>query len=200
MPGMIWGKVLRSPHPHARIKSIDTVEGRSAARREGRGDGARTSSTSRSTSRSCSASRTCAGCAATSWRARRRCSPAIRSRRSPRPREAIAAEACELIEVDYEVLPCVDRDRGRDQARRADPARLHQVRGQAVQHRRHARAQDRRRRGGLRRGRRRHRAQLHHAARCIRAISSRMPAWSASLPTARPRSGAPARASSWSAP
>jgi len=24
MPGMIWGKVLRSPHPHARIKSIDT--------------------------------------------------------------------------------------------------------------------------------------------------------------------------------
>ena len=24
MPGMIWGKVKRSPHPHARIKSIDT--------------------------------------------------------------------------------------------------------------------------------------------------------------------------------
>src|SRR6476646_8739840 len=24
MPGTIWGKVLRSPHPHARIKSIDT--------------------------------------------------------------------------------------------------------------------------------------------------------------------------------
>src|SRR4029450_12770782 len=24
MPGMIWGKVLRSPHPHARIKGIDT--------------------------------------------------------------------------------------------------------------------------------------------------------------------------------
>ncbi len=24
MPGMIWGKVLRSPHPHARIKSINT--------------------------------------------------------------------------------------------------------------------------------------------------------------------------------
>src|SRR5690606_7443817 len=24
MPGMIWGKILRSPHPHARIKSIDT--------------------------------------------------------------------------------------------------------------------------------------------------------------------------------
>ena len=24
MPGMIWGKVLRSPHAHAVIKSIDT--------------------------------------------------------------------------------------------------------------------------------------------------------------------------------
>ena len=24
MPGMIWGKVLRSPHAHAKIKSIDT--------------------------------------------------------------------------------------------------------------------------------------------------------------------------------
>ena len=24
MPGMIWGKVLRSPHPHAILKSIDT--------------------------------------------------------------------------------------------------------------------------------------------------------------------------------
>ena len=23
LPGMLWGKVLRSPHPHARIKSID---------------------------------------------------------------------------------------------------------------------------------------------------------------------------------
>jgi len=26
MPGMIWGKVLRSPHPHARIKSINTAK------------------------------------------------------------------------------------------------------------------------------------------------------------------------------
>ncbi len=25
MPGMLWGKVLRSPHPHARIKSINTA-------------------------------------------------------------------------------------------------------------------------------------------------------------------------------
>src|SRR5258708_30053653 len=24
MPGMLWGKILRSPHAHARIRSIDT--------------------------------------------------------------------------------------------------------------------------------------------------------------------------------
>src|SRR5206468_9849186 len=24
MPGMIWGRILRSPHPHARIRAIDT--------------------------------------------------------------------------------------------------------------------------------------------------------------------------------
>jgi CO/xanthine dehydrogenase Mo-binding subunit len=26
LPGMLWGKVLRSPHPHARIRSIDTAK------------------------------------------------------------------------------------------------------------------------------------------------------------------------------
>jgi CO/xanthine dehydrogenase Mo-binding subunit len=25
-PGMLWGKILRSPHPHAQIKSINTVK------------------------------------------------------------------------------------------------------------------------------------------------------------------------------
>ncbi len=29
LPGMLWGKILRSPYPHARIRRIDT----SAARR-----------------------------------------------------------------------------------------------------------------------------------------------------------------------
>ena len=24
LPGMLWGKILRSPHAHARIRSIDT--------------------------------------------------------------------------------------------------------------------------------------------------------------------------------
>ena len=49
MPGMIWGKVLRSPHPHARIKSIDTSKAEKLPGRQGRRDRPRTSSTSRST-------------------------------------------------------------------------------------------------------------------------------------------------------
>ncbi len=59
----------------------------------------------------------------------------------------------------------VDRDRRCDQARRADPARVQQVRRQAVQHRRPHRAQEGRHRGRLQEGRRRHRAHLHHAPR-----------------------------------
>jgi CO/xanthine dehydrogenase Mo-binding subunit len=31
MPGMIWGKVLRSPHPHARIRSINTAKAEALA-------------------------------------------------------------------------------------------------------------------------------------------------------------------------
>ncbi len=32
MPGMIWGKVKRSPHPHARISRIDTSKALSGCR------------------------------------------------------------------------------------------------------------------------------------------------------------------------
>ena len=35
MPGMLWGKVKRSPHAHARIMSINTDKARAAARRQG---------------------------------------------------------------------------------------------------------------------------------------------------------------------
>ncbi|MEZ4557718.1 MAG: hypothetical protein R2854_14955 [Caldilineaceae bacterium] len=38
LPGMLYGKVLRSPHAHARIVSIDT-NGGGIARRQGSGDG-----------------------------------------------------------------------------------------------------------------------------------------------------------------
>ena len=35
MPGALVGRILRSPHAHARIRSIDTVEGGGAARGQG---------------------------------------------------------------------------------------------------------------------------------------------------------------------
>ena len=31
LPGMIWGKILRSPHAHAKIKSIDTTKAEALA-------------------------------------------------------------------------------------------------------------------------------------------------------------------------
>ena len=38
MPGMLWGKIKRSPHAHARIMSIDTEQGARIAGRQGGGD------------------------------------------------------------------------------------------------------------------------------------------------------------------
>ena len=35
LPGMLWGRILRWPHAHARIRSIDTSKARGAARRQG---------------------------------------------------------------------------------------------------------------------------------------------------------------------
>ena len=31
LPGLLWGKILRSPHPHARIHRIDTAKARQVA-------------------------------------------------------------------------------------------------------------------------------------------------------------------------
>ena len=38
MPGMLWGKVKRSPHAHARIMSINIDKALGIARRQGGGD------------------------------------------------------------------------------------------------------------------------------------------------------------------
>ena len=57
----------------------------------------------------------------------------------------------------------VDRDRRRAETGRADPARVHQVRGQAVEHRGQAGSEEGRRRRRLQAGRGDCRAQLHHA-------------------------------------
>ena len=106
MPGMIWGKVLRSPHPHARIKSINTKKAEADP-------GVKAVMTAKDIVEFPLDKSVMLGIqdmrwmAATSWRARRRCSRAIRSPPSRRPRRRIAAEACKLIEVEYEVLPFV---------------------------------------------------------------------------------------------
>ena len=38
MPGMLYGKILRSPHPHAKIISIDYKQGPGPSRRKSRYD------------------------------------------------------------------------------------------------------------------------------------------------------------------
>ena len=159
---MIWGKVLRSPHPHARIKSIDTSKAEALpgvkavvigarhrrfpdrqvghARHPGHAldvpqrDGAREGAVPRPPGRG-----------------RRRHHGGDRGRGLRADRGGIRGAA-------------VGRSRSttRIAAGRADPARLHQVRGQAVQHRRQARGQEGRRRRRLRAGRGGRRAQLHH--------------------------------------
>ena len=161
MPGMIWGKVLRSPHPHARIKSIDTSKAEALpgvkavvsardivdfpidksrhARHPGHAldvpqrDGAREGAVPRP-----------------SHRGRRRHHGGDRGQGLRADRGGIRGAAVG------------DRDRRRDQAGRADPARLHEVRGQAVQHRRPARSQEGRRRRRLQGSRGGGRAHLHH--------------------------------------
>ena len=160
MPGMIWGKVLRSPHPHARIKSIDTSKAEALP-------GVKAVVTARDIVDFPIDKSVMLGIQDMRWMCRnvmareKALFPGHPVAAVAATIEAIAAQACKLIEVDYEVLPWVDRDRRCAEARRADPARLHQVRGQAVQHRRQARGQDGRRRGRLRGGRRRRRAHLH---------------------------------------
>ena len=199
MPGMIWGKVLRSPHPHARIKSIDTSKAEALP-------GVKAVVTARDIVDFPVDKSVMLGIQDMRWM----CRNVMAREKALFPGHPVAAVAATTrgdrgagLQADRGRLrgaAVVDRDRRRDQARRADPARLHEVRGQAVQHRRPARGQEGRRRARLRRGRGGHRAQLHHRVRCIRAISSRTPASSASPPTTRPRSGARARASSWCAP
>src|SRR5213075_1586179 len=90
MPGMIWGKVKRSPHPHARIKSIDTskadaLPGVKAAVMLGIQDMRWMCRNVMAREKALFPGHPVAAVAATT--------------------EAIAAQACELIEVDYEVLP-----------------------------------------------------------------------------------------------
>jgi CO/xanthine dehydrogenase Mo-binding subunit len=106
MPGMIWGKVLRSPHPHARILSIDTSKAEALP-------GVKAVMTGRDVVEFPVDTPVPLGIQDMRWMSRN-----VMAREKAlfhghpvaavaATTEAIAAEACRLIEVDYEVLPWV---------------------------------------------------------------------------------------------
>jgi CO/xanthine dehydrogenase Mo-binding subunit len=107
MPGMIWGKVLRSPHPHARIKSIDTSKAEQLP-------GVKAVVTSKDiVDFPIEKGPVMLGIQDMRWMCRN-----VMARDKAlfhghpvaavaADTQAIAAEACKLIEVDYEVLPFV---------------------------------------------------------------------------------------------
>ena len=107
MPGMIWGKVLRSPHPHARIKSIDTSNAEKLP-------GVRAVATSKDiVDFPIEKGPVMLGIQDMRWMCRN-----VMAREKAlfhghpvaavaADSQAIAAEACKLIKVDYEVLPWV---------------------------------------------------------------------------------------------
>ncbi|MBS0221639.1 MAG: xanthine dehydrogenase family protein molybdopterin-binding subunit [Proteobacteria bacterium] len=106
MPGMIWGKVLRSPHPHARIRSIDTSKAEKLP-------GVKAVVTARDIVDFPIDKSVMLGIQDMRWMCRN-----VMAREKAlfaghpvaavaAMTEKIAAEACALIEVDYEVLPWV---------------------------------------------------------------------------------------------
>jgi CO/xanthine dehydrogenase Mo-binding subunit len=104
MPGMIWGKVLRSPHVHARIKSINTAKAEALP-------GVKAVVTSKDVVDFPLDKSVMLGIQDMRWM----CRNVMAREKALFPghpvaavaaiNEEIAAAACELIEVDYEVLP-----------------------------------------------------------------------------------------------
>src|ERR1700761_5733239 len=106
MPGMIWGKVLRSPHPHARIKSINTKKAEAHP-------GVKAVVTAKDVVEFPLDKSVMLGIQDMRWMCRN-----VMAREKAlfhgHPvaavaaiSEAVAAEACKLIDVAYEVLPHV---------------------------------------------------------------------------------------------
>ncbi|HUD88012.1 MAG TPA: molybdopterin cofactor-binding domain-containing protein, partial [Xanthobacteraceae bacterium] len=104
MPGMIWGKVLRSPHPHARIKGIDTSKAEALP-------GVKAVISARDVVDFPIDKPVILGIQDMRWMCRnvmareKALFPGHPIAAVAATSEAIAARACELIEVDYEVLP-----------------------------------------------------------------------------------------------
>src|ERR1700759_4062163 len=123
MPGMIWGKVLRSPHPHARIKSIDTSKAEALP-------GVKAVVTSRDIVDFPLDKSVMLGIQDMRWMCRnvmareKALFPGHPVAAVAATTEAIAAEACKLIEGDYEVLPWAIET---DDALKPDAPILHEV-------------------------------------------------------------------------
>src|ERR1700680_79642 len=104
MPGMIWGKVKRSPHPHARIISIDTSKAEALP-------GVKAVITARDIVDFPVDKSVMLGIQDMRWMCRnvmareKALFPGHPIAAVAATSEAIAAKACALIEVDYEVLP-----------------------------------------------------------------------------------------------
>jgi CO/xanthine dehydrogenase Mo-binding subunit len=104
MPGMIWGKVLRSPHPHARIRSIDTSKAEALP-------GVKAVVTAKDIVDFPLDKSVMLGIQDMRWMCRNVMArekvlfPGHPLAAVAATTEEIAAEACKLIEVDYEVLP-----------------------------------------------------------------------------------------------
>src|ERR1700737_4532109 len=104
MPGMIWGKVLRSPHPHARIIAIDTAKAEALP-------GVKAVVTAKDVVNFPLDKSVMLGIQDMRWMCRnvmareKALFPGHPVAAVAATTEAIAAKACELIEVDYEVLP-----------------------------------------------------------------------------------------------
>jgi CO/xanthine dehydrogenase Mo-binding subunit len=104
MPGMIWGKVLRSPHPHARIKSISTAKAEALP-------GVKAVVTSKDVVDFPIDKSVMLGIQDMRWMCRnvmardKALFPGHPVAAVAATTQAIAAQALSLIEVDYEVLP-----------------------------------------------------------------------------------------------
>jgi CO/xanthine dehydrogenase Mo-binding subunit len=98
LPRMLWCKLLRSPHPHARIVRIDTSRAAALPGRPRRGYRRRFSHSVRSASGQPGRARPLSRCRPL----HRRSGRAVAARD-----EDIAAEACRLIDVTYEPLTTI---------------------------------------------------------------------------------------------
>lgn len=106
MPGMIWGKILRSPHPHARIRSINTAKAEALP-------GVKAVMTGKDLVDFPVETPVPLGIQDMRWMARNVMArdkvlfPGHPVAAVAATSQKIAAEACKLIEVEYEVLPWV---------------------------------------------------------------------------------------------